>query len=76
MEKLSRFKIYSLAVFHLFLPKQIKHKFHFKTTPIENLAIGTTMTKIRYWRSFIKKRKMDKTIFFVEQDQIFFKSKE
>ena len=64
MNKINKFKIYSLALYHLFMPKRIKHKFHFKTSEIENIAIGITMTKIKYWRFFITKSKTDKKIIF------------
>ncbi len=64
MKKINRSKIYFLAVFHLLLPKSIKHLFHFKTSPEENLAVGVTMTKIKYWRSFVRKHKMEKKIYF------------
>lgn len=57
-------KIVLLAIFHTAMPKEIKHKFYFYLTPLEHLAVGTMMTKIKYWRHFIIKRKMDKTIYF------------
>lgn len=64
MKKINRFKIYSLALYYLLAPKRIKHKFHFNTSEIENLAIGVIMTKIKYWRFFICKRKLDEKIIF------------
>ena len=64
MKKINRSKIYFLALFHLLLPKKIKQHFIFKTSPEENLAIGTTMIKIKYWRSFLRKHKMEKKIYF------------
>ena len=69
MQKLNLIKIYSLAIFHLIAPKAIKHKFYFKTSLIENLAIGTTMTKIKYWRYFIRKHKLPNKIDFINQDK-------
>lgn len=57
MKKINPYKIYSLAVFHLLFPRRIKQYLFFKTTPSENLAIGVTMTRIKYWRFFIKKTK-------------------
>lgn len=66
MKNLNVSKIYCLAIFHLVMPKVIKHKFHFKTTPIENLAIGTTMIKIKYWKSFIRNRKIKRTLTFTQ----------
>ena len=59
MQKINKYKIYSLALFHLFIPYRIKHYFNFKTTLLENLAIGVTMTKIKYFR-FISKPKKNK----------------
>lgn len=62
MKKANRFKIYSLALYYLVAPKTIKHRFHFNTSGIENLAIGVIMTKIKYWKSFIYKRKLNEKI--------------
>jgi len=67
MHQLNLFKIYSLAVFHLLLPKLIKRKFHFKTSPSENIAIGTTMNRIWYWKSFIKTSNKEKKIIFTNK---------
>ena len=64
MKKFKRLKIFSLALYHLFMPEVIKHKFYFKTSPHENLAIGLVMTKIKYWRHFIWKRKPEKKIIY------------
>ena len=64
MKKLNSFKNYSLAIFHLIMPKRIKHRFQLKTSPVEHLAIGTLMTKIKYWRHFIKKYKRDNRLHF------------
>ena len=64
MHQLNLFKIYSLAVFHLLLPKLIKRKFHFKTSSAENIAIGTAMNSIWYWRSFIKTSRLERKIMF------------
>jgi hypothetical protein len=67
MKNLNASKIYCLAIFQLVMPKVIKHRFRFRTTPIENLAIGTTMIKIKYWKSFIRKRKTNKKLIFTQQ---------
>ncbi len=64
MQKLNLLKIIALALFHLLMPKWIKHKFYFKTSPIEHLEIRTTMTKIKYWNHFIRKDKSEKRITF------------
>jgi hypothetical protein len=40
MNNLNPLKIYSLAIFHLIMPKTIKRKFHFKISWAENTAIG------------------------------------
>lgn len=64
MQQLNPYKIYSLALFHLLRPKKIKRIFHFKTSAIENLAIGTTMTKIWYWKSLIRNRNKERKIHF------------
>jgi len=53
MSQLNPLKFYSLAVFHLLLPKIIKRKFYFKTSPTEYIAIGNTMNRIWYWKSFL-----------------------
>ena len=67
MAKLNPFKIYALAIFHLLMPKKIKRMFHFKTSAIENLAVGTTMSKIWYWKSLITNRKMEKKIYYTNK---------
>lgn len=64
MKKINSFKIYSLAIFHLIIPKWIKHSIHFNLSSSEHLAIGTTMTRIKYWRHFIKKYKRDNRLHF------------
>lgn len=64
MNQLNPFEIYSLAIFHLLMPKIIKRKFQFKTSPVENVAIGTAMNRIWYWKSFIRSSKMKKEIYF------------
>ena len=38
--------------------------FHFKTSAIENLAVGTTMIKIWYWKSFIRNYNAERKIHF------------
>lgn len=68
MKNINLLKIYCLAIFHLIMPKWIKHRFHFKTSPIEHLAIGTMMNRIKYWRHFIKKEKFEKTIKWRNQE--------
>ncbi len=67
MYKLNFFKIYSLAIFHLLTPKKIRQMFHFKTSAIENLAVGTTMTKIWYWKSLIRNRNVERKIHFPDR---------
>ncbi len=67
MKKINRFKIFSLTLYYLFVPKKIKYKFYFKTSPIENLAIALTMNKIKYWRYFIRHQKMEKKIIFTNK---------
>jgi hypothetical protein len=71
MKKSNPFKIYLLAIFHLIMPKWIKHKFHYKATGLEHIAIGVAMNKIKYWRHFIKKEKFDKTIKWRNQEYNF-----
>ena len=46
------------------MPKKIKQIFHFKTSAIENLAVGTTMIKIWYWKSFIRNYNAERKIHF------------
>jgi hypothetical protein len=64
MKQLNPFKIYLLVIFHLMMPKWRRHKIHFKASPSEHLAIGTIMTKIKYWRHFIKKYKRENALHF------------
>jgi hypothetical protein len=64
MKQLNPLKIYSLAIFHLIMPKWIKHRFHFKVSPVEHIAIGTMMNRIKYWRHFIRKYKRDNRLHF------------
>lgn len=64
MKKINPYKIYCLAAFHLLVPGKFKQYLFFKTTSAESLAIGVTMTKIKYWRFFIKKTKTKRLICF------------
>ncbi len=64
MHQLNPFKIYSLAIFYLIMPRKIRRMFHFKTSAIENLAVGTTMTKIWYWKSLIRNCNVERKIHF------------
>jgi len=65
MAHLNPFKIYSLAILYLILPGKLGCYFYFiRKTPTESLAIGTAMTKIKYWRHFIKKHKRDNKLYF------------
>jgi hypothetical protein len=66
--KLNPVKIYSLAIFYLTAPERIRRIFHFKTSPIESIAIGTAVTKIKYWKQFLKKKPMSKKIHFSKPD--------
>jgi hypothetical protein len=67
MKKLNRLKILSLALYYLFMPKRIRYKFYFKTSPIENLAVALIMNKIKYRRLFIRPREIKKKIIFTEK---------
>jgi len=67
MSELNSFKIYSLAIFHLLMPKIIKRKFYFKTSSAENIAIGTAMNRIWYWRSFIRTCRLENKIIFTNK---------
>lgn len=64
MPKINSYKIYSIAMLFTILPRKLRRIFHFKLTPTEHLAVGTTMTKIWYWRQFINNKTMDKTLKF------------
>lgn len=68
MKKVNPFKIYFLAIFYLFVSKNIRHRCYFKKTPIESLAIGTVMTKIVYWKKLLfSDSKKNRKIFFTEK---------
>ena len=69
MKNINPFKIYLLSIFHLIMPKWIRHRFHFKASPIEHLAVGTMMSKIKYWRHFIRKHYFSKEIHFRKIDE-------
>lgn len=64
MQKINKYKIYFLALFYLFIPKRIKHYFNFKNTSLESLAIGVTMTKIKYFKFISKPNKMKRELHF------------
>jgi hypothetical protein len=64
MKKINFWKILLLAIFHAIMPKVIKRKVRFTLTPEEHLAMGTMMTKIKYWRHFILKHKKDNKLHF------------
>ncbi|TAG10711.1 MAG: hypothetical protein EAZ41_07565 [Sphingobacteriia bacterium] len=63
-QKINRYKVYTLAIFNLIAPRKFKNYFSFKNTPSESLAIGVTMTKIKYWRSFLISSKIKKRTLF------------
>lgn len=67
MKQLNPFKIVALAIFNLVMPRKIKRKFYFNLSPAEHLAIGTTMTKVKYWRHFIIKHKRDSRLHFASK---------
>jgi len=67
MQKLNPFKIYFLAIYSLIIPKAIKRKFLFKTSPTERFAIHTVKIKIKYWRHFIRKEKLPRKLHFTNQ---------
>lgn len=64
MEKLNPLKIYSLAIWYLVIPRAIARKINFRKTATESMTIGTAMSKIKYWRSFVRAHKMDKQLHF------------
>lgn len=68
MKKINPIKIYLLTAWHLIMPKMLRRKIIFATSGVENIAIGTTLTKIKYWHHFIVKRPMDKTIHFTYKE--------
>lgn len=69
MQKLNRFKIFFLALFHLLIAKKMKKYFHFKTSPLENIAIGVAMTKIKYFNKFLRpSHKANKKLYFIDND--------
>lgn len=67
MKNLNPLKIYSIAILYLILPEVIRHKFNFKKTPTESLAIGTIMTRIVYWKPLLKKPKIDRELYFTNR---------